>query len=375
MASTTSAGPSERQPLLAETRDVHYQNPDAGTSQASHAPSSSPDHPPRTLESAVQGTFTRSLGTAEAFAVVVSIVIGSGVFTSPGAIDTNVPSPGVALLVWLVGGLLAWTGASTMAELGTAIPGEGGVQPYLTHIFGDVFGFLAAWTWVVAVIPATLAIMVIVFVESAYAAAAGGTAADGPGGAPLSHKLWSIGVLAVLTAVNSISTRASTRLNAWFVVAKFTAITAVVLAGLGVVVLQLARPGQDVGGGDWARRPWFAARDSLNPDGSVTHWDDLGLWEVLGHLSAALYAALWAYSGWDKVRLLFLSSVVMKWDTKHCVPRPSTSRRNSPAQHASSRSPLTPPLPLCSFASSPPMPLTTSSCPGISYQQLTVSLL
>ncbi len=70
-------------------------------------------------------TFMRNLGAVEAFAIVVSIVIGSGVFTSPGSIDTNVPSPGAALLVWLVGGTLAWTGASTMAELGTAIPGEG----------------------------------------------------------------------------------------------------------------------------------------------------------------------------------------------------------------------------------------------------------
>lgn len=71
------------------------------------------------------GTFLRNLGAKEAFAIVISIVIGSGVFTSPGSIDTNVPSPGVALIIWLVGGVLAWTGASTMAELGTAIPGEG----------------------------------------------------------------------------------------------------------------------------------------------------------------------------------------------------------------------------------------------------------
>lgn len=72
-----------------------------------------------------RGTFARNLGALEAFGIVVSIVIGSGVFTSPGAIDTNVPSPGIALVVWLLGGVLAWTGASTLAELGTAIPGEG----------------------------------------------------------------------------------------------------------------------------------------------------------------------------------------------------------------------------------------------------------
>src|SRR6478609_1102524 len=119
---------------------------------------------------ASRGTFTRNLGAIEAFGIVVSIVIGSGVFTSPGSIDTNVPSPGIALVIWLVGGVLAWTGATTFAELGTAIPGEGGVQPYLQHIYGDIWGFLAAWTWIVAVMPATLAILSIVFVESAYSA-------------------------------------------------------------------------------------------------------------------------------------------------------------------------------------------------------------
>lgn len=74
---------------------------------------------------AQQGTFKKNLGALEAFGIIISIVIGSGVFTSPGSIDTNVPSPGLALIIWLVGGILAWTGAVTFAELGTAIPGEG----------------------------------------------------------------------------------------------------------------------------------------------------------------------------------------------------------------------------------------------------------
>ncbi|KAK3300654.1 amino acid permease-domain-containing protein [Chaetomium fimeti] len=241
------------------------------------------------------GTFTRNLGAVEAFAIVISIVIGSGVFTSPGSIDTNVPSPGAALLVWLVGGVLAWTGASTMAELGTAIPGEGGVQPYLKYIFGDVFGFLAAWTWVVAVMPATLAILSIVFIESIYSAA--GVTGEGD---RIVHKLLSIAVLACIGVANSISTKASTRLNNFFVATKFITIAAIVLAGVVVVVLQLVDPNRQVGGGDWREKPWFGYRDSVNPDGSVTHWDGLGQWDMFGHLSAALYAALWAYSGWDK---------------------------------------------------------------------------
>ncbi|GAB1310670.1 Solute carrier family 7 protein [Madurella fahalii] len=244
---------------------------------------------------AAVGTFTRNLGAVEAFAIVVSIVIGSGVFTSPGSIDTNVPSPGAALLVWLVGGVLAWTGASTVAELGTAIPGEGGVQPYLKYIFGDVFGFLAAWTWVVAVMPATLAILSIVFIQSIYSAA--GVTGQGD---RIEHKLLSILVLACIGVANSISTKASTRLNNFFVAAKFVTIAAIVVAGVVVVVLQLADPNRVVGGRDWIKKPWFGYRDSVNPDGSVTHWAGLSEWEMFGHLSAALYAALWAYSGWDK---------------------------------------------------------------------------
>lgn len=90
-----------------------------------------PEH--ETEEQPTGSTFTRNLGAVEAFGIVISIVIGSGVFTSPGSIDTNVPSPGVSLIVWLVGGILAWTGASTFAELGTAIPGQGWSARIATH--------------------------------------------------------------------------------------------------------------------------------------------------------------------------------------------------------------------------------------------------
>ncbi|CAH0044087.1 unnamed protein product [Clonostachys solani] len=249
-----------------------------------------------------RGTFAPSLGAAAAFGILVSIVIGSGVFTSPGAIDTNVPSPGMALVMWLVGGILAWSGASTLAELGTAIPGEGGVQPYLQYIFGDIFGFLAAWTWILTVMPATLAILSIVFVESIYSAL-GTTDQAGT----LLHKLLAILVLLVVSLANCISTKTSTRLSGFFLGTKFSSIILIVAAGLAVIVLQVARPDrEDIGGRDWYTKPWFGNRQTLNPDGSTTDWDQLSSWELLGHLSAAVYGALWAYSGWDKA--IYISS-------------------------------------------------------------------
>jgi solute carrier family 7 (L-type amino acid transporter), member 9/15 len=113
MVPNTELDDEAERPLLADQRDTNY-----GVLTANETTSSlGPTHK--------HGTFNRNLGTIEAFAIIISIVIGSGVFTSPGSIDTNVPSPGIALLIWLVGGILAWTGATTLAELGTAIPGEG----------------------------------------------------------------------------------------------------------------------------------------------------------------------------------------------------------------------------------------------------------
>ena len=244
------------------------------------------------------GTFARQLSALDGFALLVSIVIGSGVFTSPGPIDANVPSPGAALVVWLVGGLMAWTGALTMAELGTAFPGEGGIQPYLSHIYGDVFGFLAAWSWIVAVMPATLAILSLVFVDSIYSSLGVHDAAP-----PFTHKLFSLLVLMVIGVANAVSTRTSTRLGKLFVVVKFLSIFLLIVCGLTVVFVYAGRDGRDFGGEDWHARGWFSSRKSVQPDESIFDWTSAGVWSSLGHYSAALYGALWAYSGWDKVRL------------------------------------------------------------------------
>ncbi len=117
---------SEQQPLLGGSQADNYGVSSTAQTAVGASGDGGVDHEER--GQAQQGTFKRNLGAVEAFAIVISIVIGSGVFTSPGSIDTNVPSPGAALVIWLVGGILAWTGASTLAELGTAIPGEGGFQ-------------------------------------------------------------------------------------------------------------------------------------------------------------------------------------------------------------------------------------------------------
>ncbi|TID14665.1 amino acid transporter [Venturia nashicola] len=255
------------------------------------------DGPTTTEESNTEAgspTFSRQLNAFNGFALLISVIIGSGIFASPAAVDTNVPSPGAALLIWLVGGLLAWTGSATMAELGTAFPGEGGIQFYLRYIYGDLFWFLAAWAWVTAVMPATLSILSIVFVESLHSAFSPGGTADGVG-----YKFLSILVLVIMGLANSIGTKASQKLGSFFLVVKLGSVVLLVLAGLVVAIIFAVDRKKDYGGGDWHKRSWFQPRPSVTPEGTID-WTQVGTWEAFGHYATALYAALWGYASWDK---------------------------------------------------------------------------
>jgi L-type amino acid transporter 9 len=145
--------------------------------------------------------------------------------------------------------------------------------------------------------PATLAILSIVFVECVFSAVGITNEA-----ATWKHKLLSILVLFIGNGINAISTRVSTQLNNFFVVAKFLNIAALVIAGISVIIIQSKHPEwTKIGGRDWYTKSWFQYRDTVNLDGTKTHWNELGEWELFGHFSTALYGALWAYSGWDKV--------------------------------------------------------------------------
>jgi amino acid transporter len=212
--------------------------------------------------------------------------------------------------------------------------------------------------------PATLAILSIVFVESIFSAA-GVTDQAGR----WEHKLLSVLVLGAANGANSISTTASTRLNNFFVVTKFVSIVGVVVAAAVVVILGTADPEKDVGGGDWSTKPWFRFRDSIAPDGSKFAWSDLSTWETLGHFSAALYGALWAYSGWDKVSCN--SSGMQEENTD--AYRPIISRLNSLHQPVSSPSLSIPPSLLSSHPLSLQTQPTISSSLGTPLRQPTVS--
>lgn len=85
------------------------------------------------------------IGWRSAAALVVANMIGTGAFTTLGLQLEQVSSGAVLLLLWAAGGLVAWCGAVSYAELGTRLPRSGGEAHFLGEIFHPLLGFLSGW--------------------------------------------------------------------------------------------------------------------------------------------------------------------------------------------------------------------------------------
>jgi len=99
---------------------------------------------------ALPQTLERRLGPLDAAAIVISNVVGVGIFITPRIIAQAAPHPIAFLGIWVAGGLLAFIGAMAYAELGTLRPRSGGEYVYLREGFGGLAAFLTGWTSFVA---------------------------------------------------------------------------------------------------------------------------------------------------------------------------------------------------------------------------------
>ena len=96
------------------------------------------------------GYFVRTLAIRRRYGQFINLCS-----SSPGVVVANTHSIGASLTVWLSAGLLAWTGASSFAELGSSIPVNGGAQAYLQYSYGPLASYLFAWTAISALKPGT----------------------------------------------------------------------------------------------------------------------------------------------------------------------------------------------------------------------------
>lgn len=224
----------------------------------------------------------RSLGAWDAASIVVGTVIGSGIFLVPSTMAGAVGSPGMVLLVFVVGGLLSMAGALTYAELGAAMPDAGGEYVYLREAYGPMWGFLYGWTqfWVAkSGSVATLATAFFYYLANFWPALetplwsatlplAGATMQISSG------QILAMGLILSLAWVNYFGVKVGGRVQ--------TSVTALKIG----LILAIVGASAILGGGQAA-----------NLASTARHQGGISGFFV------ALVAALWAYDGWNNLNM------------------------------------------------------------------------
>lgn len=227
------------------------------------------------MNSAGSGTgLVRRIGIAGATALVISNMIGTGIFTTTGFLAGDLGSPAMVLLIWLVGGGIALAGALCYVELAINFPRSGGEYVYLTEAWGPSWGFINGWVSFFAGFSAPIAAAALAM--SAYL----GLSADGrsfPFG-PLTLRLAdaqlvACAVVLVFTAFNIFDVRGVGRLQ--------TTLTAIKLTVIGGLLIL----GFSLGHGDPAHLTMATERSS-----------DLRLFE---QFAISLVFVFFGYSGWN----------------------------------------------------------------------------
>jgi amino acid transporter len=99
----------------------------------------------------------RSLGVGDGLAIVVGIMVGSGIFRTPGIVASLLGRPWLTFVAWALGGLVGLLGTLVFAELATRHPAAGGKYVFAREAFGPRAGFVAGWVESLGVYAAAIA--------------------------------------------------------------------------------------------------------------------------------------------------------------------------------------------------------------------------
>ena len=223
----------------------------------------------------------RQLGVVSATALVISNMIGTGIFTSTGFLAGDLGDVRLVLSIWVVGALVALAGAFCYSELGVNFPSSGGEYVYLTRAFGPTWGFMTGWVSFFAGFSAPIAFAALAFSDYLgyfFPALKQGQAFVTLGSGAFSIKLGGSQVAA------SALILAFTLLN--FVgVSRVAKIQNLLTAAKLLVILAFVALGFLAGNGNWGNFSQPAVRTSTIP--------------VAAQFAVSLFWIYVAYSGWN----------------------------------------------------------------------------
>jgi basic amino acid/polyamine antiporter, APA family len=215
----------------------------------------------------------RTVTRTSAIFLVVTAIVGSGIFKKVAPMSAQLHSPALVLICWALAGALSLMGALSNAELTSMMPGSGGEYVYFKKIYGRFFSFLYAWGNLAVMKTATIAALAYIFADSFHELL--------PGTKSLLGGTYSVQVLASLlilglSYVNHRGISIGEKISRYL-------IAAIVLAILTFVVLAITSGKGDI--------QHFTASTPKAPTG----------WPLFSAMFAASLSAFWGYEGWNNI--------------------------------------------------------------------------
>ncbi|AKD55415.1 APC family permease [Spirosoma radiotolerans] len=215
----------------------------------------------------------RSLNLRSAILLVVSGIVGSGVFKKVAPMAAELGSPLLVLSCWVMAGVVSLAGALTYAEMAGMFPQSGGEYLYFKKVYGRLFAFLYGWGAFTVMRTATIAALAHIFGQSLITL-------TGSQGAPAELVVKGIATTLILflSLVNYRGVSFAEGLSRFLIYLTFIAVLVIAVLGFQASMGSLSHLTQSI------QAPIPAAHKSL-----------------LGSLVVASLGAFWGYDGWNQI--------------------------------------------------------------------------
>lgn len=245
-------------------------------------------------------SFHRSLTLLDGALMVIGSMIGSGIFIVSADIARNVGSAGWLVVVWLISGFITLSAALSYGELSGMYPKAGGQYVYLREAFGKMFGFLYGWSFFAVIQTGTIAAVGVAFAKfTGYFIPSLGDSNILIGSAEGFHisaaQILGIGIIVLLTYINSRGVENGKWIQLIFTSAKIVAMAALIIFGFILV------KDSSIWHGNWDSA-WFAKK-IVSGNGVIAH-ESLSASTLTIAICVAMVGALFSSDAWNNVTFI-----------------------------------------------------------------------
>ncbi len=231
-------------------------------------------------------TLKPKVGLRAATFLVVSVIIGSGVFKKIAPMAQELGSPWLIILCWVLAGFISLAGALSTAEMVSMFPNSGGEYYYFQKIYGRFFSFLYGWASFTVIKTAAISALAYIFAQSLnslFPLPVMGTDASFMGIAlfqNLSIKILASVLIILLTLLNYRGVQFAEKLS--------SLLTYLMLAGIIVFIIIGFASGK-------------GSYHNLTSTSTLAKHAAPQGWNLIKSLFIASLGAFWGYEGWNNI--------------------------------------------------------------------------